>query len=167
MMGTILYGVFEIMGHFGTLDGSLGYVASVVLLFFVCPFLIVYAISTNHPSSRGLLVIFCGAQLYFLLDLFGSITSAIEEPFAVVGLALIFGTVLWLFLSPRARVYYVLIQGKPIPDDLAQVADSLMRQTATERLVQRIWSLIEPLAPYLTVFFALFLVYAGFRNLSP
>lgn len=167
LLSTLLYGVFGIMDHFEADGGSVGYMAAVTLLFFLSPFSIVYAISTNHPASRALLVAYCGALIYFILDSHYSISSAIEKPYAVVMVSLILGTVLWLYLSPRARVYYALIQDKPIPEDLTQIADKLLRPTATEKLAQRIWALIEPLAPYLTLMFALFLVYAGFRNLSP
>lgn len=163
---TLVYGAVIAMG-FGNPSGTAVYNAGLVALFFLLPFVIAYLISTNHPSSRPLLVVFFVGVGIVLFPANPSVEAMMERPIFFAALALFTGILYWLYGSARARVYYALIRGKPIPDDLAHLVDQLVSPTATEKLARRVWAFFEPLSPFFLIGFALLIVYAGFANLTP
>ena len=166
-IATIVFGVFGIMGHFSLGESAPAGVIMAVAVFFLAPFVVVYALVTNHPSSRAVLVALFAAIFTYLLNVRFNGSSVISDAGLIVATAFLVGAVFWMYLSPRSRVYFALIQGCDIPDDLLHVADSLIAPTKTERLARRIWDLLEPFSPLFLIALAIVLVYAGFSNLSP
>ena len=162
---TLVYGAFAAMG-FGQRPGTAAENAGLVLLFFLLPFVIVYLISTNHPGSRPLLVVFF-LSVGIVLFPGVSVEALTESPIYPAVVALFTGIFYWLYMSSRARVYYALIKGMPVPDDLAHLADQLVSATTTEKVARRVWRFFEPLSPFFLIAFALLIVYAGFANLTP
>ena len=163
---TLVYGAIVAMG-FGEQSGKAVNTAGLVALFFLLPFVIAYLISTNHSLSRPLLVVFLLAVSVVLMLPGRSAGEGMGRPINVAIMALSIGILYWLYASPRARVYYALIKGRPVPDDLTHLVDQLVSSTATEKLARRVWAFFEPLSPFFLIAFALLIVYAGFANLTP
>lgn len=166
-IGTMIVGVFGIMGHFGGNIDSAIYLTGVTFLFFVAPFVIAYSIITNHPTTRLLLVGFMAATTYYFFDSDIWNPGRLQFVFFLAAVGFFLATFIWLFLSPRARLYFALIQGKTVPDDLAHLVDELVKPTSAERFARRLWQMAEPFSPIFLILLALFLVYAGFSNMTP
>lgn len=163
---TLVYGAIAAMG-FGEQSGTVLNNAGLVALFFLLPFVIAYLISTNHPLSRPLLVVFLlGVNIVLMLPALSG-DKSMGRPINLAVLVLSIGLLYWLYATPRARVYYALIRGRPVPDDLAHLVDQLVSPTATEKLARRVWAFFDPLSPIFLIVFALLIVYAGFANLTP
>jgi hypothetical protein len=164
--GTMIYGVFSIMGHFGDNYGSVTRPILLALLFFLAPFAIAYTIVVNHPASRALLVVYFIALTIFIGTAYASAATAMQDIWFVVVAVALFGATMWLYVAPRARVYYALIQNKPIPGDLVQEVDKLVAPSNTEKIAVRLWNQLEPLAPFALFVLALFFAYAGFKQMQ-
>ena len=164
---TFLYGVFGVMGHLEYAFQSNTQMILRAALFFVVPFVIAYAITTNHPQSRAGIVAWFACVGWVSANGFEGVARIAERPWFGALLLAFSAATLWLFVSPRARVYYALIRNQPVPDDLAPLIDELTAASATERAVRRLWHLLEPFAPLFLIASAILIVIAGFMNLSP
>lgn len=166
VIGSLVYGVFTILGHFGgdTAPASRRLIEAIVL--FVFPFTLIYTISVNSPTSRYLFVLYGITSLYLVVQLAHSIPDSLYEPAVGVVLALFSIVTGWMFLSLRGRTYYLLISLKKIPKDLEHVVESLMSQSTVERLAQRVWDTFEPWSPLVIVILAIVFVVVGFANMN-
>ena len=126
VVGMLIYGVAVSIS--GSTSDSVGVNAAyVVVLHFVLPLCAFYAISTNSPLSRSVIVtyilVLCAATIAgkgFLGEL--QIDQTYKTLATVVTLVAILA---WLFGSPKMRFYYAAISNKPIPEDLVSRASEL------------------------------------------
>lgn len=105
----------------------------------VLPMLTIHSITTNRSMSRWLLLsLVCGLLLLSLrwIDLFNTAPSFGLAAFLLLAIGW------WLFRSPRMRVYYALISGNEIPQDLSHIE---LRTRTEEAIV----SWLGDLVPYL------------------
>lgn len=166
-MATVFFGVFGVMGHFDVHEDLPVRMIITAVLFFLLPILVVYALVTNHPSSRPVLILFLAAVSAFIAHDHFAGPAAIPD-MAIIAVFVAFATIaVWLYASPRCRVYFALIRGEDIPDDLQHLAGHLIAPTATERFARRTWDILEPLSPVVLIALAILFVYAGFSNLWP
>lgn len=96
-------------------------------LHLVLPLTIAIAINSNHPSSR--LLIFGYSVVFLSVAAYGSqmprpivLETTAEVAIGIFAVAVVN---LWLFFGRKNRYYYALIQGKPIPTDLAAERENL------------------------------------------
>ncbi len=99
----------------------------IAVLHFLLPIGITYTIVSNNPLSRFLL------SVYFIVLYTATVmrkgflgTLGDDETLRLIIASGVFIVLMaWLFRSPRMRVYYLLLNGKPIPADLASRAYEL------------------------------------------
>lgn len=164
LIGTLVYAVFSILGNVDDFGGSIAGMMLLVVICFVFPLAILYAISTNSPVSRWLLVAYFGATSVAISN------SSIVEPkggSVVIGfVAFSIGSLMWLFASPRARVYFALVKHAPVPDELSHLVEKFTSVSASELWFRRLGKILEPLEPIFVLIFSIVLVIAGFKNLD-
>ena len=124
--------------------------AYIAVLHFVLPLGITYTISTNSPSSRFLVsvyfIVLYGATAMgkgFLGTLGNDPTMRLTAATAVFVILMA-----WLFRSPRMRIYYVLLVGRPVPPELESRAYEL---AATSNLSPRTKRFMEWLTDHLEI----------------
>ncbi len=124
VVGTLFYSVIvTTVGAGGySLDPVEGLVVAVV--HFLLPILIAYTVSTNSAWSRSLIALYSIAAAVFAIFGVGYIAPLIvaSTRAMAIGLVLLAIIFIWLFASPKMRIYYLLISGRPIPSRLSDRA---------------------------------------------
>ena len=166
LVGSLIYGVLTILGHFGgdSVGASRRLLEALVL--FVLPFAVMFSISVNSPASRYLFI-FYGLGVNFLV--FGNTTNwwgALPTMFNLLLVVGCLGVAFWMFFSRRGRTYYLVISHQKLPKELEPVLDSLMVPSSLERLAQRAWNLVEPFSPIIIVVLAILFMVAGIANMN-
>ena len=132
ILSMVLSLLYAVATSLGTMQMPLAEEAIyVALLHFVLPVAVIYAVTTNSPASR-LLILGYVLTLYAATLSGKGILGAIEVDTArrtLVATATLFAVLSWLYLSPKMRFYYALISGKPIPVDLESRAARFMDQS--------------------------------------
>lgn len=139
VVGVLIYAVaLSLDGIWSTTGGSES-AAYIAVLHFMLPLCVAYTVSTNSWLSRPLIAVYsivlCGATLFgkgFLGGLL--IDSTVKAITATSVLALVMA---WLFGSPRMRIYYALLSGKPIPPALESRAYELAAKSSLDPRTQR------------------------------
>lgn len=168
LVGTLLYGVFSLLGHLGGAPYTGERLLIEASLLFLLPIAILYAISTNHPSSRYLIIAYFAVASFGFWRFGRSIVDTTAYGITSgLGFAFILISIIWLFLAPRARVYYALIANRNIPEGLERLVGSLTSPSRTEILLRRLGAKIEPFSPILIIAIAIALVVIGLRNMTP
>ena len=127
-VGVLVYSVFQATTGIAFSGMATEKAVYIAMLHFILPFCVFYAVSTNSVLSRFLIaaysLVLYGATISgkgFLGEL-----SAGSETSMVIASAAIFLVLVWLFRSPKMRLYYVLIAGKPVPENLKYRAPELV-----------------------------------------
>lgn len=124
MIGTLAYAVaLTVMSSSGhSIDPLQGVV--IAQIHFLLPVLIAYSVSTNSSWSRPLIAIYSSALAAQMLLGFGYLAPMAEsfESAAGVTLTVLALILVWLYGSPKMRIYYALIQDRPLPASLAERA---------------------------------------------
>ena len=122
VIGTLVYSVFRTIGT--GYDPEPPEALIVAVTHFLLPIAIAYSVFTNSHLSRPLILIYSVALALSLFFGFGYIVPVLN-----VGLLsgiVVFGAlvliVVWLFASPKMRIYYALLRGRPLPQRLAKRA---------------------------------------------
>lgn len=119
-VGLLVFAVADSLSTAGSSAFDAEEALYIAVLHFVLPLTIAYTISTNSPLSKPLI-------LAYILVLFAATMMGIGylgelefqgELKAVVATAIFLVVLLWLVGSPKMRLYYVLLSGKPVPEDL-------------------------------------------------
>lgn len=161
------YAALVTLGHLGGPDRSPVQTIVEAFIYFILPFTVLYTISTNNPASRFLILAYFGLTSVAIAKYQPALLSTLESPALIVYVLFMAVTVLWLFVSPRARAYYALIGGSPVPKDLEHIADKLVSPGATQLWFRRLGEKIEPFSPLIIIAIAIILVVVGWRNLTP
>jgi len=132
-VGVLVYSVFQATTWIGYTGMAAEKAAYIAMLHFVLPFCVFYAVSTNRVSTNSILSRFLIAAYSLVLYVatisgkgFLGELSADSETGLVIASAAILLILVWLFRSPKMRLYYVLIAGKPVPEDLKYRASELV-----------------------------------------
>ena len=125
--GTLLYAVFTTLSAIGVAGLTSTQSLYVAVLHFILPLVAAYTISNNYPASRVVLVVYSLVLMTATLLGIGVLGQlAAKQAVIAIGLPALFtGFVFWLYLGRKPKVYYWLIAGKPVPEDLHDVAESL------------------------------------------
>ncbi len=127
VVGTLLFAVFTTLSAVGVADLTSTQSLYVAVLHFVLPLVAAYTISNNYPISRLVVVVYSvmlTAATLLGIGLLGQLAR--QQPIIAVGVPAMFtALVFWLYLGRRPTVYYRLIAGKSVPDELRDVAESL------------------------------------------
>ena len=128
VIGALIYVVLESIRGPGSAGLSTEMAIYVVSLHFIVPITVFYSVTTNSGASRllilGYVITLCVSTISnkgFLGGL--EIDTSIRN---VVATAVLLSVVGWLFFSPKMRVYYALIAGKEVPEDLESRAASFV-----------------------------------------
>ncbi len=167
LIGTLVYGVLAILGHFPFDSMSPAEVLALMVVVFLFPFTILYTITVNSPLSRLLLTANFLASVGFLAWLQGSWFSLVSNPYLAAICTFVLFSLAWLYGSTRARVYYTLIANKPVSPKHRHIVDELVKPTASQLWFQRLGNMLEPFTAIFVFLLSALLVYAGFRGLSP
>ena len=105
--------------------------AYVAVLHFLIPLGIAYTVGGNYPLSRLLIAVYVVTLSIATLAGIGFLGELqIDSSRKTIGtVAVLASTILWLFQSPKMRLYYALISGKPVPTDLVDRVDELTENT--------------------------------------
>ncbi len=120
VIGALIYVVLETIRGPGSTGLSAEMAIYVVSLHFIVPITVFYSVTTISCASRFLILTYvitlCVSTIAnkgFLGGL--EIDTSIRNIVAPAALVSVVG---WLFLSPKMRVYYALIAGRDVPEDL-------------------------------------------------
>jgi len=126
VIGTLVFAVWTGVGAGD--EPSLEDAIYIAILHFVVPLAVTYTVTTNHPTSRLLILGYILALYVSVLQRKGFLGNLDGNPElkAIVSTAVFIVVVLWLFVSPRMRFYFAMISGKPITKDLELQAATFM-----------------------------------------
>jgi hypothetical protein len=126
--GTLLYGVATELSTGAGSDKSLAALLAIVACYFLLPMLIAHTIATNRAQSRVLILAYVAAVIYALAGVLEAARlDSAGRGVAVAGLvAAPLLIAWWLYRSPRLRLYYALVAGKEVPDDLRSSTATLL-----------------------------------------
>ena len=102
--------------------------AYVAVLHFLLPTGIAYAIATNSPMSRPLILVYLlllGGATAAGLGYLGSFPVPASIRIPISGAAFVLVT-LWLYRSPGMRVFYAVLADKPVPPALATRSEDII-----------------------------------------
>lgn len=136
----------------------------IALLHFLLPLGIAYTISTNSPLSRTLITAY-SAILYCATLLGKGYLGRLQTDTnvkLVVATGLLVVIVVWLFRSPKMRVYYALISGSALPGDLPRPIEELVGPGPVERWIARVSNAVLPFAEFAIVLLIIAAVIYGF-----
>ncbi len=99
--------------------------------FFCLPILIALTISSESVHSRKLIACF---NLFLSYKLFHWL-SATGNPYTAALPAIIIsvGSLWWLFLSKKIRIYYAVLSNKPLPNHLESNIETIMSPSTLEK----------------------------------
>ena len=125
--GSLLYAVQQTLSTIGLSSPRSIDSIYVAVLHFILPLLAAYTISNNYPVSRSVLVVYTLVLTVATLLGIGVLGQlAAQQAIIAIGLPAMFtGFIFWLYLGRKAKVYYWLIAGKPVPDEYCDVAEAL------------------------------------------
>ncbi len=118
----------------------------VSLLYFVLPVLIAHSIAVNRAISRPLIVIYTSAIAYQIFRWLERTPESFQyrtESLFSVGIVVLM-ILWWLFGNMKMRVYYALISGRDLPDDIPLPADEILAPGRFERIFGRIAQKVAP-----------------------
>jgi hypothetical protein len=161
--GTLIYGVaVQLRTSANVAVVEMVYVA---VLHFLLPLLIAWSIAVNRQFSRPLLALY---TLVVAFEVFFRIRaqtwSQPNQTYAWLGLATVMLLVfVWLYGTLRMRIYYALISGRALPDDLPQPAEEILQPGQFEKMFGRLSRFVAPYFEFLAV---LIVILALFLALS-
>ncbi len=144
--GTLFFGVANQLSFGGALVTSFPQIIFLVLCYFLLPILIAHTISTNWPISRILISTYLFAvafQAFVYVDTL-RIGLELKALYAAGIFASFVGAMWWLFGSKKLRIYYSLIVGEGLPDDIEGRADDLLAPGRMGRIFGRISNVVGP-----------------------
>lgn len=164
--GVLIYGVADQLALGGSVGTSFAPVAFVVVFFFLLPILIAHTIATNWLISRVLIITYAIAAAYWAIETIYDLNIEPNEKGSAAGavFALLLGIVWWLFGSNKLRMYYSLISGRGIPDDIDGTLEEQIAPGRAERMFGRLSHVVGPYfegAVIVIVFIALAYAVAG------
>lgn len=124
VIGALIYIVLETIRGPGSTGLSAEMAIYVVSLHFIVPITIFYSVTTNSRTSRFLILAYV-ITLYVSTISNKGLLGGLEVDTSIRNIAttaVLVAVVVWLFLSPKMRVYYALIAGKDVPEELASRA---------------------------------------------
>jgi hypothetical protein len=130
-IGTLIYAVIQLLSAAGGSGIDAQQSIYIAFLHFLLPICVAYTISTNSPYSRILILLYC-AVLYAATLAGKGYLGALEidaSDKTIVASGILLIVILWLFASPKMRLYYVLISDRPIPEELESRAPELLGKT--------------------------------------
>jgi len=164
--GTLLYAV-DTQLRMGTSTPG-GKEIFVSLLYFILPVLIAHSIAVNRSISRPLIVLYTSAiafQIFRWLE--GRPESFQYRTECIASVSIGFLMILWwLFGNIKMRVYYALISGRDLPDDLPLPADELLAPGRFERSFRRIARKVAPHTEKAIVILILAAVLLGWASMT-
>ncbi len=145
-------GVFSQLGNV-YIEPSVRFLAPAILGFLVLPILISKAIATNWPVSRPLIALYLALMVYHATFPIDRIAATDDEKNLLFALALVVaGSLLWwLYRNAKVRLYYALVSGKQVPEDLADSVDSLLQPGTVENVLSRVGRYLAPVLEWLLV----------------
>lgn len=167
VVGMLVYAVVERLTERGDVYLLPGDALLVVGLHFVLPFGVVYTVSTNSGWSRHLIAIYAivlGTATALGVGFLGTLPmSELTRITISISAVLVIGV--WLFGSSKMRLYYALVAGKPIPDDLApQLRNLLVPSTFARRAASAIDWAADRMETIVLLGFVALALYAWFRT---
>lgn len=144
--GVLLYGVANQLALGGSAFYSLEQAAFFISCYFLLPILIAHTIATNWPISRVLIVVYSVALAFQTIQAVYDLRLGPNGRGLVTGLVFIslLGVVWWLFGSKKLRIYYSLIVGDGIPDDIEGTLEEQMAPGRAEQIFGRLADIIGP-----------------------
>ena len=118
----------------------------IALFHVVLPVCIIYSVATNSPLSRILITLYC-VILYFTTVAGYGITGSFSPSVAtraITATVLLIAVLIWLYRSPKMRVYYALVSNTQVPDELEEHADEIIAPSRLEIALTRAEEVIEP-----------------------
>jgi len=167
VVGVLIYAVVLTLDGVSSTTRGTESAAYVAVLHFLLPLCVAYTISTNSAISRILITIYfvtlCAAVIFqkgFLGNL--DFEPTVKLPVATAVFALLMA---WLYRSPRMRVYYTLLLGKPIPPALESRAyDLAARSSLGPRTKAALEWLADRLETAVMLGFIVVVIYAWFTH---
>ncbi len=163
LVGVLIYAVAVTLDGTWTITSGVESAPYIAILHLVLPFCIFYTVSTNSWISRPLIAIYF-VVLYVATMLGkgflgGAVAgSTYKSVLATAVVVIILG---WLFRSPAMRIYYLLLAGKPIPDDLqTRAAELASRESPNPKLVAAIEWCVDHLETLVMVALIVAVIYA-------
>lgn len=101
--------------------------AYVAVVHFILPLGLFYAVNANSPLSRPIVTIYIlvlGTATYMGKGFLGHL-AVDDVVIRSVTLAVVPVVLLWLYATPKMRVYYALIRGRDVPFELEARRDDL------------------------------------------
>jgi hypothetical protein len=127
----------------------------------VCPMLAAYGVVTNRRWTRALVIIAIPITIYVIGVNQGMSLESMGTAPAMACLWLSWGVLVgYLYFSRRARVYYLLIAGRPLPKELATI--DLMPPLWFQRVI----GLVPAIAEVALIILALALFFGVFLAIS-
>jgi hypothetical protein len=138
--GTLLLGVSRQLAAGGAPDDSASALVLIAFFWFLLPILLATTIVTNRAPSRLLSLAYFGFVAVEVARYIDTLTyaPATRSYLAAVAGLLWLAMLYWMYRSARMRIYYALISGRPVPDDLAGRVDELTSPGRTESMFGRI-----------------------------
>ena len=157
IVGVLVYATAKTLSvtHGTGVDGAEAiYIALVHVVLPVC---IIYTVATNSPLSRILITLYC--VIVYVATVTGSgITGSFSANVAtriISASVVLIAVLIWMYRSPKMRVYYALISNAVPPEDLGRPAEEIIAPTRLERALTRAE---EAIMPYVEMLVGLFIV---------
>ena len=151
--GLLVFTVFEQLQP-GTSSAAPGLMIATAVVYFVLPIAIILAVWTNRGASRPLIVLFLAAvTMHAVIATAGvpEISSYIRM-LAAAEILIVAG---WLFISLKLRVYFAIVNDKPLPTDLPRPVEEILAPGNLERWFQRTSDTVAPFLELLVTFLIL------------
>lgn len=138
IVGALLFGVAVAIGamDIGMSANTAIYIA---VLHFLMPIGVVYTVTTNSLLSRFIILVYVVTLYVATMRGMGVLGTLDIDPTlrGAVATGILFVVVLWLFGSPKMRLYYALISNSEIPSELESQAAAYMDGSKLNPRVRR------------------------------
>lgn len=140
VVAALILGVLRQLAPGGTPTDSAFDLIIIAGFYFVLPIVVSVTVVTNRILSRPLSLAFLGFLAFKAAQFVDTLPYSPQNRayiVAAIGLAWLW-MLWWMYRSARMRLYYCLISGQPVPNDLSERVDELTSPGRVESLFGRV-----------------------------